>query len=157
MMRVMSGCALLVAMIAATIVPANAQAPARAGVLSCTGGQGGSYIIGSMRQLSCAFSPDGGRPRAYQAVLYRTGVDVGWTSTSTISFAVIGPAGRVRPGTLVGSYGGVSAGASVGFGGRGNVLVGGPNNAFALQPLSVEGQFGLNAGAGVASLALTKG
>ena len=40
----------------------------------------------------------------------------------------------------------------VGFGG--NFLVGGPSNAYALQPLSVQGQTGLNVAAGIAGVEL---
>jgi Protein of unknown function (DUF992) len=49
----------------------------------------------------------------------------------------------VGPGALAGVYGGVSAGAAIGVGVGANGLVGG-NNSFALQPVSVEGQSGLN-------------
>ena len=46
------------------------------------------------------------------------------------------------------------ANASIGIGGGGNFLVGGPANAYALQPLSVQGQTGLNLAAGIAGLEL---
>ncbi|MGZ3291424.1 MAG: DUF992 domain-containing protein, partial [Xanthobacteraceae bacterium] len=46
------------------------------------------------------------------------------------------------------------ANASVGIGGGGNFLVGGPANAYALQPISLQGQTGLNVAAGVASIEL---
>ena len=39
----------------------------------------------------------------------------------------------------------------------GNVLVGGSNNTIALQPLSVQGQVGLNVAAGLESLELRPG
>jgi hypothetical protein len=57
-------------------------------------------------------------------------------------------------GELAGSYGGVGANASVGVGFGGNFLVGGPANSFALQPISVQGQTGLNVAAGIAGLEL---
>ena len=57
-------------------------------------------------------------------------------------------------GELAGNYGGVGANASVGVGGGGNFLVGGPANAYALQPISVQGQTGLNVAAGVAGIEL---
>ncbi|MEO8321348.1 MAG: DUF992 domain-containing protein, partial [Bradyrhizobium sp.] len=44
--------------------------------------------------------------------------------------------------------------ASVGIGGGGNFLVGGPANTFSLQPLSVQGQTGLNVAAGIADIEL---
>ena len=61
---------------------------------------------------------------------------------------------RIGRGELAGNYGGIGANASVGVGGGGNFLVGGPANAYALQPISVQGQTGLNVAAGVASLEL---
>ena len=57
-------------------------------------------------------------------------------------------------GNSAGSYGGVGANASIGVGGGGNFLVGGPANAYALQPVSLQGQTGLNVAAGVAGLEL---
>ena len=53
-----------------------------------------------------------------------------------------------------GNYGGVGANASVGVGFGGNFLVGGPQNAYGLQPLSVQGQTGLNVAAGIADVEL---
>ena len=64
------------------------------------------------------------------------------------------PNSRLGRGELAGSYGGVGANASVGIGGGGNFLVGGPANAYALQPISVQGQTGLNVAAGIAGLEL---
>jgi len=67
---------------------------------------------------------------------------------------VVGSTRRVGRGDLAGNYGGVGANASVGIGGGGNFLVGGPQNAYALQPISLQGQTGLNVAAGVASIEL---
>ena len=64
------------------------------------------------------------------------------------------PNSRVGRGDLAGSYGGVGANASVGVGGGGNFLVGGPANSYALQPISVQGQTGLNVAAGIADIEL---
>jgi len=69
-------------------------------------------------------------------------------------WAVFAPTRRIGPGDLSGSYGGVTAGAAIGIGGNANALVGGSDNSFALQPLSFEGQTGLNVAVGVASLEL---
>ena len=52
---------------------------------------------------------------------------------------------------------GAQGSASVGLGLGGNVLVGGSNNSIALQPLSVQGQVGLNVAAGLESLELRPG
>ena len=57
-------------------------------------------------------------------------------------------------GMLSGTYVGASAEMSVAAGLGANVLVGGSNRSVALQPLSVQGQVGLNIAAGVSSLEL---
>jgi Protein of unknown function (DUF992) len=60
-----------------------------------------------------------------------------------------------RPaGALAGSYGGATAEATVVAGLGANVLVGGSNRTVALQPLSLQGQTGLNVAAGVAGIEL---
>ena len=54
----------------------------------------------------------------------------------------------------VSSYVGASGEATVGAGLGANVLVGGSDRTVALQPVSVQGQAGLNVAAGVAELEL---
>ena len=62
--------------------------------------------------------------------------------------------GKVTKGALKGSYTGASAEATVAVGLGANVLVGGFKKGINLQPISVQGQTGLNIAAGVASLKL---
>lgn len=83
----------------------------------------------------------GGPVQYYQATIHRVGAQVGFSSNVALGWAVFAPTLSVGPGALAGVYGGVSAGAAIGVGANG--LVGG-NNSFALQPVSVEGQSGLN-------------
>ena len=64
---------------------------------------------------------------------------------------------RLGPGDLSGDYAGAQGSASVGVGVGGNVLIGGSDNSIALQPLSVQGQVGLNVAAGLESLELRPG
>ena len=60
-----------------------------------------------------------------------------------------------RPaGALAGSYTGASAEASVVAGVGANVLIGGSNRTVELQPVSLQGQTGLNLAAGVAEIEL---
>ena len=66
------------------------------------------------------------------------------------------PTRRVGRGDLAGNYGGVGANASVGVGFGGNFLVGGPENSYALQPISVQGQTGLNVAAGSPTSSLSR-
>ena len=64
------------------------------------------------------------------------------------------PSADVPAGALAGNYGGVSAEATVGLGVGANALVGGSNNTVALQPVSVQGQQGLNLAVGISQLQL---
>ena len=140
----------------AAAVPA--QARIEAGMLSCRGTGGGSFVVGSVRQFSCTFRPAGGGPaQRYQATIRRAGLDLGFTKAEVLGWAVFAPTRRVGPGDLAGNYGGVSAGASVGVGASANALTGGFNNSFALQPLSLGAQRGINVSAGVAGLELRYG
>jgi hypothetical protein len=70
---------------------------------------------------------------------------------------VFAPTRDIGPGDLAGNYGGMTAEAAVGVGGNANVLVGGSNSSIALQPLSLEGQTGLNLAVGVGALELRFG
>jgi hypothetical protein len=136
-----------------SIASANAM-PVRAGILQCQGGQNVGFVVGSVASLECVFQSEGHRPEPYIATVRRLGVDLGVTEQTKFSWAVNAPDSRIGRGELAGNYGGVGANASVGIGGGGNFLVGGPANSYALQPLSVQGQTGLNVAAGVASLEL---
>ena len=147
-------CALTCAALATVSTPAAAQSRVQAGILECRGGGSAGFVVGSVRQLQCWFHADYGARYPYYALVQRVGLDVGFTSRSTLAWAVFAPTRRIGPGDLSGNYAGVTAGAAVGIGGNANALVGGSYNSFALQPLSLEGQTGLNVAVGVASLEL---
>ena len=119
------------------------------------GGQNVGFVVGSVTSLECVFQSEGRRPEPYVATIHRLGVDLGITQQTRLSWAVNAPTNRLGRGELSGNYGGVGANASVGIGGGGNFLVGGPQNSYALQPISVQGQTGLNVAAGIAGLELT--
>ena len=138
----------------APIATASAAPPVRAGILQCQGGQNVGFVVGSVTSLECVFQSEGRRPEPYIAKVQRIGLDLGVTAQTQLSWAVNAPNSRLGRGELAGSYGGVGANASIGVGGGGNFLVGGPSNAYALQPLSVQGQKGLNVAAGIAGLEL---
>ena len=57
-------------------------------------------------------------------------------------------------GSLTGTYVGGSGDIALGIGVGANVLIGGNNNSVALQPVSIEGQIGLNLALGIANLQL---
>jgi hypothetical protein len=66
----------------------------------------------------------------------------------------LAPTNNLGQGALAGHYAGATASAAVGVGGGANVLIGGFKNSIALQPITIEGQNGLNVAAGVAALSL---
>jgi len=145
-----------IASLVASFASAHAlpQPQFRAGMLECRGGQNVGFVVGSTTSLQCVFQSEGHRPEPYIATLRRVGLDLGVTDHTRLTWAVSAPTNRVGRGDLAGNYGGVGANASVGVGGGGNFLVGGPQNSYALQPISVQGQTGLNVAAGIAGLEL---
>jgi hypothetical protein len=135
---------------------AGAQA-VNAGVLECRGMGSTGFIIGSVHELECVFRTDYMPPVRYHGIVRKFGLDVGITEQSALAWGVLAPTARIGPGDLAGTYGGVSAGAALVLGAGANALIGGSNNTFALQPLSIEGQAGVNVTLGVASLELRYG
>ena len=143
----------LAAVIAASA--AEAQERVQAGTLSCDISAGIGLIIGSRRGVSCLFTPAGPAPQEfYQGAFSKFGLDIGATAGGQMVWAVFAPSGRYTRGALAGSYSGASAEASIAAGLGANVIVGGSNRSFALQPLSVQGQAGLNLAIGVVDLEL---
>ena len=132
---------------------AQAQPGVKAGVLSCEVSGGWGFIFGSSKDMNCTFSPSAGDVERYTGTINKYGVDIGFTRGGIMVWGVFAP-GQVAHGALAGNYGGVTAGAAVGVGANAHALVGGANNV-TLQPLSVEGQTGLNIAAGVAGLTLS--
>ena len=138
----------------APLASANAAPPVRAGILQCQGGQNVGFVVGSVTSFECVFRSEGRRPEPYIATVRRIGLDLGVTEQTRFSWAVNAPNSRLGRGELAGTYGGVGANASIGVGGGGNFLVGGPANTYVLQPISLQGQTGLNVAAGIAGIEL---
>ena len=154
MIRTSIVCALALSSLAAAATTAAAQSRVQAGSLECRGAPTVSFVVGSVHQLDCIFLSADGPRYHYVGVVRRIGVDIGFTQNSVLGWAVFAPTYQIGPGDLAGIYGGVTAGAAIGVGGNANALVGGSDNSFALQPLSLEGQTGLNVAVGVAGLEL---
>ena len=148
-----------VALLAAAVPfqPAEAQRH-KVGVLSCDISAGLGLIVGSQRSVRCLFTPDRGGPReVYSGIISRVGVDLGVTAGGHMVWAVHSEFWGGQGGALAGDYAGASGEASVAVGLGANVLVGGSNRSVALQPISVQGQVGLNVAVGVAQLSLRPG
>jgi hypothetical protein len=134
---------------------ASAQSTVKAGALSCDVSAGVGMILMQKQTLRCVFRPGaGGPPDFYTGVISEYGVALGGVAAGHLIWGVIAPASGVPQGALAGTYAGAGAQATVGAGLGANVLIGGTGRAFSLQPLSVEGQTGVNIAAGITTVTL---
>ncbi len=104
-----------------------------------------------MRSLNCTYSTTG---EHYVGQINKYGVDLGFTTAGVIVWTVGAPTTCVAPGTLAGRYGGPTANATAAVGVGAYAMIGGSNNTITLQPLSIEGNTGLNVAAGIADMTL---
>ena len=140
----------------AAISPAGAGETVAVGRLDCGINGGASFIFQSTRELRCVFRPRlGMEGELYEGQIKKYGLDIGITNNARLTWLVLAPTELpVNEGALMGQYVGVAADASLGVGGGANVLIGGSNDTISLQPLSVQGQTGLNAALAVAEVQL---
>lgn len=145
---------------AIALVGTMAAVPARAenerievGVLKCEVVKADTSLFGSWRDVACAFRGPNVR-ETYRGEITRLGLELGEAKTTSIWWAVFAPATGSYKGVLAGHYTGLSAEATPGVGIGANVLIGGLDRSIVLQPISVQGQTGVNIGAGVAGLRL---
>lgn len=137
------------------LAPTSASANVSAGALACRGGTAVGMVVTSLHRLSCVFRPaSGAPPQHYEATIRKIGLDLGITNGEVLGWLVFAPTRVVGPGALAGGYGGVQAGAAIGVGIGANGLIGGLNNSFALQPVSVGAQRGISVAGGLAGLEL---
>jgi hypothetical protein len=141
-----------------TLISASAHAETggarvKIGTLSCHEQSGWGFVFGSSHAVRCTFS-SGSHVERYSGAISKFGVDIGYQQSGVLIWEVLAPTDHYGPGTLAGHYGGVTAGATVVVGLSANALIGGSNSSIALQPLSVEGNAGLNVAAGIGELTL---
>jgi hypothetical protein len=142
-----------------TFVPpafSDTTSSVKAGMLTCKLSPTIGFIIGSQQRMSCRYTPDTPRPpETYTGTMDTIGLDIGVTAGGDLAWAVFAPTEGPPPGGLAGVYVGATGDASFGVGAGANVLVGGSARTVSLQPLSVEGQAGVNLALGVSGLTLT--
>jgi hypothetical protein len=146
-----AGGAAAIAAVLAMSGPANA-AGVKIGVLTCHVSSGWGFIFGSSKDLRCNFAGSHFGER-YIGTVSKFGVDIGYTSGGVLVWDVFAPTTGMKRGALSGGYAGASASATVGVGAGANVLVGG-GGSITLQPVSIEGNSGLNVAAGIGSISL---
>ena len=154
--RIVASLSAAVALTALIASPAVAQSSVKVGTLTYDVSAGIGMLITQKQTMTCSFSPaDGGPPDNYVGRIDQFGLALGEVQQGTMVWGVLAPASGFPHGALAGSYGGVGAQATAGAGLGANLLVGGTGRSFSLQPLTVQGQAGLNFAAGVTTLTLT--
>jgi len=152
--RLLMGTAIAVAGLAIAGTANAAPHGVKVGELTCNVASGWGFVFGSSKDLHCTYRPSNHPREHYVGSISKFGVDIGYTDGGILVWGVFAPASDVRAGALEGDYAGASASATVGVGLGANVLVGGLDKSIALQPLSFEGNKGLNVAAGIGSISL---
>ncbi len=144
------------ALTALAVSPVSAQTNVQAGALTCDVSAGVGLILTQKQTMTCSFVPaSGGPPDLYTGRIDQFGVAIGAVQEGTLVWGVLAPTSGVPRGALAGTYVGVGAQATAGAGLGANALVGGTGRAFSLQPLSIQGQTGVNIAGGVTTVTLT--
>lgn len=144
--------AALLASAAVAAAPAEA-AGVKVGTLTCQVASGWGFIFGSSKDLRCNFH-GGRRSEHYIGSISKFGVDIGYTDSAVIVWAVFAPTAGPKPGALAGDYAGLTASATAGVGVGANALIGGFGRSITLQPISIEGNTGLNVAGGIGAMSL---
>jgi len=152
--RQAAGAVAIVAGALALAGPAAAQGGVKVGTLTCNVASGWGFVFGSSRGLNCTFSGPMG-VEYYTGAINRFGVDIGYTAGGVMIWTVFAPTAQLAPGALQGGFAGATANVTAGVGVGANVLVGGSGNTVSLQPLSIEGNTGLNVAGGIGAITLT--
>lgn len=143
---------------AALLIPLSATAAQlEVGKLDCDISAGVGMIIESKQTVSCTFTPSPSLPgpaQTYKGSIDEFGLAIGDVKAGRMVWLVSSVTGQPLTG-LQGTYRGVEADASLGLGGGAKILVGGNQDSVSLQPLSLEGEEGVNVAVGVAALKLS--
>jgi hypothetical protein len=123
------------------------------GVLKCKVKDVTNVIFYTKQVFACEFDPSGdGANEWYEGEITKVGIDLSIKEDFTIIWAVFAPDNNAyAPKALTSTYVGAAADIAVGVGGGAAVLVGGGDNSFSLQPVSVSGVEGVGASIGLES------
>jgi hypothetical protein len=107
-MRRSAGISLAATLLAsAALLPASVGADeegVKAGVLRCDVGSGVGFIFGSTKDVECLYSPGGDKAtEKYVGEIKKFGVDIGYSKSGVMVWAVLAPSADVKAGALAGS------------------------------------------------------
>jgi len=148
------------ASVLAPLAPALGDGGVKVGVLHCRNipGTRSTLIIRSSVGISCRFETPGGTEYYKGETGIALGIDLNVKKTERMAFTVLMATGNTTVGaySLTGKYYGAKASATLGGGAGVSVLVGGGDDSVTLQPLAVEGSYGLGAAGGLGYLYLER-
>lgn len=127
---------------------------AEIGLLSCDVSAGIGLIIKQSQTLNCTFTTSKGETQKYSGNITEYGIELGEVKEAEMTWTVLAATTTIEPGALQGDYAGVNADASLSVGAGVNLLVGGLDKSFTLQPLSVDTEKGTSLSAGVTTMSL---
>lgn len=141
--------------LAGTLLSSNAYAEVEIGTLTCELTDVTNVIIYKNEDFACIFEPDSGPAETYTGEIDNIGINLEVKQDMTIVWGVIAPTDNIyQPGLLRGTYVGAGAEVALGAGMGAKVLVGGGEDSFTLQPISVSGIVGGGASVGIESFEL---
>jgi uncharacterized protein DUF992 len=131
-------------------------ASVEAGIMTCELTGGTNFVVISEAKYTCVFDVAGDEfaDEIYTAEIGKLGIDLSIEQAETIKWAVLAGTARFDPGLIAGEYIGASADAALGLGAGARVQVGGVDDSFMLQPLSVSGREGLGIAIGIEQMTL---
>ena len=136
-------------------LPAGAQGVPQIGLLSCDVSSGVGLILMQKQSMTCTFRRTGSSAvERYTGTINEYGLELGTVEKGHLVWAVAAATQGIPEGALSGTYAGVSADAALGPGAGASVLIGGTGRSFSLQPISVEGEIGINIAAGIRTIGL---
>ncbi len=133
----------------------TADGKVEVGTLTCELTDVNNIVVYSNETFSCRYEGTDGSTHMYNGEIDSVGLNLEFKADEVLKWAVVAPATIEKPNALEGEYVGASAGASVGAGVSGNVLVGGSEDQFALQPVAVSATSGLGAALTIDNFTLT--
>lgn len=139
--------------------PALAEQQERAGfqigTLTCKATEITNAIVFTETKFACLFEGTNGLTEEYVGEIDKVGIDLSIKNDVTIVWAVVAPTDTTHQAhQLEGTYVGAAADAALGLGAGARVLVGGGDEGFALQPISVDGIEGVGVSLGIESFEL---
>ncbi|MGF1501351.1 MAG: DUF992 domain-containing protein [Paracoccaceae bacterium] len=155
MIRTATALSLISALVAADAVAQDEKFRVELGVLTCRLTDRTNLVIVSETEFACIFDHADDRPdERFDGVIDKIGVDLTFKDDETLVWGVLAPSIDAQVSSMEGVYAGIGADVAVGVGIGANLLVGGLDKSFALQPVSLSGSEGVGATLAVESFKL---